>query len=157
MCNTEEDFVEGGSRLKRIIAKYILFRIWDSHSSGYEEFCLQGYKVMWSAVGQSLFWRNLSPPLSECKNKSSKKPPWSRKKSRALVAVCHMFPRNVSWHSVAYAVSFAEWVLLLNFQTSYMYMCREVIPSIATTILRVLYCLHVNQYNMFRPTWAIFR
>jgi hypothetical protein len=38
-----------------------------------------------------------------------------------------------------------------------MTICKEVIPSIATTILRVLYCLHVNQYDMFRPSWAIFR
>jgi hypothetical protein len=33
--------------------------------------------------------------------------------------------------------------------------CREVIPSIATTILRVLYCLHVNQYDLWAETWRI--
>jgi hypothetical protein len=39
-------------------------RILGSHSGGYEEFYLPGYKAMWSIESQLMFWRIMLPPFS---------------------------------------------------------------------------------------------
>jgi hypothetical protein len=48
-------------------------RIWGSHSSGYEEFYIVGYNVVYSVENQPVFRRNISPQSSGSKNKPSKK------------------------------------------------------------------------------------
>jgi hypothetical protein len=45
-----------------------------SDSSGYEEFYLLRYNIMYSIEIQQTFWRNMLPPSSGSKNKPRKKP-----------------------------------------------------------------------------------
>jgi hypothetical protein len=45
------------------------YRIRGSHSGGYEELYLLGYKAVWPVENQPTFRRNMSPPSSESKNK----------------------------------------------------------------------------------------
>jgi hypothetical protein len=42
------------------------------HSSGYEEFCLLGYNVMYPIESHQIFQRNMLPPSSGLKSKQSK-------------------------------------------------------------------------------------
>jgi hypothetical protein len=40
--------------------------IWGSHNSGYEEYYLLGYNVMYFVEIQQTFWRNMSLKLTTC-------------------------------------------------------------------------------------------
>jgi hypothetical protein len=51
---------------------YNIYRMWGSHSGGYEQNYLLGYNAVWSVESQPTLRRNISPPSSEAKNKQSK-------------------------------------------------------------------------------------
>jgi hypothetical protein len=55
----------------------INYKIWDSHSGGYEESCLLGYSGVQSIESQLTFRSNMLRPSSGPKNKPSKKLAWS--------------------------------------------------------------------------------
>jgi hypothetical protein len=58
--------------------KFILnfTRIWGSYSGSCEEFCLLGYKAIWSVESQPTFQRTMSFPSSGSMNNLSKNPGW---------------------------------------------------------------------------------
>lgn len=52
-----------------ILHTVTLYRIWGSHSNGYEEHYLLGYNTMQSVECQPMLQRNISPPSLGSKNK----------------------------------------------------------------------------------------
>jgi hypothetical protein len=81
-------------------------RIWGSHSGGYEEYYLLGYKAVQSVESQPKFRKTISPPVFGSKNKASEKPAWKQVASSAHSSTLKMeakFFRNVGWLSTDYA------------------------------------------------------
>jgi hypothetical protein len=85
-----------------------IFRVWGSHTGGYEKFCLLKYNALWSTENQQTFRKNMS------KNKPSKKisVKAGSKRNQSYFNACfflglffdtedggHMFLRNIGWLS----------------------------------------------------------